>query len=60
MIEKESEKQKLRATLQAMKKARGRGRGTSAKNNDNIMKPEQKERSFRQQEEFGAKKRIKP
>lgn len=63
MIDK-SEKVKLRATLKSMKKARQRGNTKDAKNDknkdDNVLKPEQKERSFRQQEEFGAKKRIKP
>ena len=68
MSENVTERDKLRQTIQAMKKSRRRGISRDNKGhiqsdesqNYNVVKPDQKERSFRQQEEFGAKKRIKP
>lgn len=54
-----AERAKLKATIHAMKQARQRGTKVQ-EYNENVLKPEEKERSFRQQQEFGAKKRIKP
>jgi len=56
-----SDREKLRAKIIAMKNSRKHG---ASKTTDEKIKSEEKkqpkEKSFRQQEEFGPKKRIKP